>query len=317
MAKTLNVAMIGYGFMGRTHSNAYKQVNDFFDLEYRPVLKVVCGRDADEAAKAFAEKWGYESIETDWRKLDRAQGHRRDRHLHARTTRTPRSRIAAAAAGKMILCEKPLAMDLVEARRWSRRSRRPASPTPSGTTTGASRPSPWPSSSSTRAGSAGSSTTAPTSSRTGRSPPTCPRGAQALWRLDEASAGSGVTGDLLAHCIDTALWLNGADHHGLGHDRDVHQGAQAQPDRARSSRSTIDDACRSSAGSTTARSACSSRPATPAATRPSTPSRSTARRPRSSGTSHDLHRLQYFDHGDDGHLRGWRSIHVTDGDIRT
>ena len=41
MAKPLNIGLIGYGFMGRTHSNAYKRVNDFFDLEYRPTLKAV------------------------------------------------------------------------------------------------------------------------------------------------------------------------------------------------------------------------------------------------------------------------------------
>ncbi|MEO6807940.1 MAG: Gfo/Idh/MocA family oxidoreductase, partial [Isosphaeraceae bacterium] len=64
MPKPLNIALIGYGFMGRTHSNAYKRVNDFFDVEYRPVLKVVCGRSA-ENAQAFATKWGYESAETD------------------------------------------------------------------------------------------------------------------------------------------------------------------------------------------------------------------------------------------------------------
>src|SRR6266436_2918408 len=68
MTKPLNIAMIGYGFMGRAHSNAYRRVNNFFDLEYQPVLKAVCARDKDKA-KAFAEKWGYESIETDWRKL--------------------------------------------------------------------------------------------------------------------------------------------------------------------------------------------------------------------------------------------------------
>ena len=66
--KPLNIGLVGYGFMGRTHSNAYKRVNDFFDVPYRPVLKAVCGRTAD-GAKAFAEQWGYESVETDWRKL--------------------------------------------------------------------------------------------------------------------------------------------------------------------------------------------------------------------------------------------------------
>src|SRR5881628_2318834 len=66
--KKLNIGLIGYGFMGRTHSNAYRKVNNFFDLEYRPVLKAVCARDKEKAS-AFASQWGYESVETDWRKL--------------------------------------------------------------------------------------------------------------------------------------------------------------------------------------------------------------------------------------------------------
>ena len=112
MAKPLNIGLIGYGFMGRTHSNAYKRVNDFFDLQYRPVLKAVCGRTA-EGAKAFADKWQYESIETDWRKLIA----RKD--IDAVDICTPNNThaeiaIAAAEAGKMVLCEKPLSMDLVE-----------------------------------------------------------------------------------------------------------------------------------------------------------------------------------------------------------
>src|SRR5690348_4940247 len=68
MAKPLKVGLIGYGFMGRAHSNAYRKVGHFFDLEYQPVLKAVCGRSA-ESAKIFADRWGYESVETDWRKL--------------------------------------------------------------------------------------------------------------------------------------------------------------------------------------------------------------------------------------------------------
>ena len=54
--------------MGRTHSNAFGKVNQFFDLDHRPVLKAVCARN-EANVKAFAEQWGYESIETDWRKL--------------------------------------------------------------------------------------------------------------------------------------------------------------------------------------------------------------------------------------------------------
>ena len=54
MSKPLNIAMIGYGFMGRAHSNAYSKVNHFFDLQHRPVLKAVCARSTDKA-KEFAD----------------------------------------------------------------------------------------------------------------------------------------------------------------------------------------------------------------------------------------------------------------------
>src|SRR6185369_10218185 len=112
MTKALNIGMIGYGFMGRAHSNAYRRVNNFFDLEYRPVLKAVCARD-EKKAKAFAEKWGYESVETDWKTLLA----RKD--IDAVDVCTPNNlhkeiSIAAAKAGKAILCEKPLAMDVAE-----------------------------------------------------------------------------------------------------------------------------------------------------------------------------------------------------------
>ena len=66
--KPLNIGTIGYGFMGRAHSNAYRKVNNFFPLDYRPVLKAACGRDRAKVQQ-FADTWGYESIETDWRKL--------------------------------------------------------------------------------------------------------------------------------------------------------------------------------------------------------------------------------------------------------
>ena len=66
--KPLNIGMIGYGFMGRAHTNGYCKVSNFFDLEYEPVLKAACARNA-EKVQAFADNWGYESIETDWRAL--------------------------------------------------------------------------------------------------------------------------------------------------------------------------------------------------------------------------------------------------------
>ncbi|HEY7117408.1 MAG TPA: Gfo/Idh/MocA family oxidoreductase, partial [Tepidisphaeraceae bacterium] len=107
--KDLRIGMIGYGFMGRAHSNGYRRVNNFFDLEYRPVLKAVAARDQAKA-RQFADKWGYESVETDWRKLvDR-------KDIDAVDICTPNNlhkeiALACAAAGKMILCEKPLAMN--------------------------------------------------------------------------------------------------------------------------------------------------------------------------------------------------------------
>src|SRR3954451_14177588 len=117
MAKTLNIGMIGYGFMGRAHSNGYTKVGHFFDLPLQPVLKAACGRDR-EKTQAFASQWGYESVETDWRRLIE----RKD--IDAIDICTPNNThaeiaLAAAAAGKMILCEKPLAMNAPEALRMT------------------------------------------------------------------------------------------------------------------------------------------------------------------------------------------------------
>ena len=100
--KNLNIGLIGYGFMGRTHSNGYKRVSDFFpDLQHRPVLKAVCGRTEDRT-KAFAEQWGFESYETDWRELIKRED------IDAVDICTPNDQhsevaIAAAEAGKMVL----------------------------------------------------------------------------------------------------------------------------------------------------------------------------------------------------------------------
>ena len=112
--KTLNIGLVGYGFMGRTHSNAFLQAPRFFDLAYKPVLKAVCARNPDRL-KGFASNWGYESVETDWRALvarddidiiDIASPN----DTHAEIA------IAAARAGKMVLCEKPLGRTAGEAK---------------------------------------------------------------------------------------------------------------------------------------------------------------------------------------------------------
>src|SRR5687768_12199598 len=104
--KTLNIGLIGYGFMGRTHSNAFLQAPRYFDLPHRPVLKAVAARNADRV-KAFAANWGYESYETDWRKLVE----RKDIDLVDIASPNDTHHeiaLAAAKAGKMVMCEKPL-----------------------------------------------------------------------------------------------------------------------------------------------------------------------------------------------------------------
>jgi len=66
--KKLKIGVVGCGFMGRTHSNAFLKVNHFFDAQHEPVLACVCARSAERAQK-FAETWGYGAIETDWRRM--------------------------------------------------------------------------------------------------------------------------------------------------------------------------------------------------------------------------------------------------------
>ena len=110
----VNIALIGYKFMGKAHSNAFRQVRRFFPGKLVPRLKVICGRDR-AGLKAAAQRFGWEEIETDWEKVVR----RKDidivdvstpGHLHHSMV------LAAARAKKHIICEKPLGNTLKEAR---------------------------------------------------------------------------------------------------------------------------------------------------------------------------------------------------------
>ena len=207
MAKELRIGMIGYGFMGRAHSNAYKRLNDFFPVEHRPVLKAVCARSPDKA-KAFADNWGYERIESDWRKVVAAPdidlidiGSPNDTHYDIA--------LAAARNKKMILCEKPLAMDLRQAEEMTKAVEKAGVPNMV-----------W--FNYRRVPSIALAKQIIDEGRIGQAfhyratylqdwtiSPEVPQGGAGLWRLDADVAGSGVTGDLLAHSIDTAMWLNG------------------------------------------------------------------------------------------------------------
>jgi predicted dehydrogenase len=114
MPKTLNIGMIGYKFMGRAHSNAWLKADKFFDLKARPVMKVICGRDRTGVMNACS-RWGWSQFATDWREVVD------DPTIDIIDINTPNDThaeiaIAAAKARKAILCEKPLAMDVKQAR---------------------------------------------------------------------------------------------------------------------------------------------------------------------------------------------------------
>ena len=307
----LRIGMVGYGFMGRAHSNGYSQANHFFDLKYRPVLQAVCARNP-EKAQAFADTWGYQSIETDWRKLVE----RKD--IDAIDICTPNNlhkeiAIAAAKNGKMILCEKPLSMNVAEGEEmvaavekagvantvWYNYRRVPA-------VTMAKQ--------------------LIDEGKLGRIfhyravflqdwtiSEDVPQGGTATWRLDAEAAGSGVTGDLLAHCIDTAIWLNGnIDCVTAMTETFVKERMHAETGKKEAVH--IDDAAaflaRFENGSL----------ATFESTRYARGHKAlytleiNGEHASIKWDLHDLHRLSYFEHRDEGKMRGWRSIHVSDGD---
>src|SRR6266498_474576 len=111
--RKLNIALIGYGFMGRAHSNAWRQVRSFFDVPCEPILKVICGRDEARVSKA-AHRFGWEKHSTSWEDVVA----RKDIDLvdicSPGDTHLPIT-VAAAHERKFIFCEKPLANTLTGA----------------------------------------------------------------------------------------------------------------------------------------------------------------------------------------------------------
>jgi predicted dehydrogenase len=310
MTRPLNIGMIGYGFMGRAHTNGYKRVGDFFpELQHRPVLKAACARSADKI-QAFASQWGYESTETDWRKLvERKDIDAVDicvpNNLHKEIA------LAAAASKKMILCEKPLSMNAADGEEmcravekagvantvWYNYRRVPAVTLAKNLIT---------------------------EGRLGKIfhyranflqdwtiSADLPQGGTALWRLDVAAAGSGVTGDLLAHCIDTAIWLNGSI-------RDVNAMTETFIKERKHNltgkveKVGIDDACAFLCHFANGSLGLFESTRYARGHKALNTFEINGEKASIKWDLHDLHRLEYFDHGDAGKLRGWRSIHVTD-----
>jgi predicted dehydrogenase len=200
--KQLNVAMIGQGFMGRAHSNAFHQVGHFCEPSYDLRLKLICGRNQPQL-ETTAERWGWEEIATDWK----AAVERKDidvvdictpNYLHAPIA------IAAAQAGKMVLCEKPLAMSVAEAEQmanaaqnvptlvWFNYRRVPAIALAKKLVDDGKLGQIY----HYRATYLQSWGADPVKSD--------------AWRFRQSEAGSGAIGDLLSHSIDLALMLNGS-----------------------------------------------------------------------------------------------------------
>ncbi|MDR2440039.1 MAG: Gfo/Idh/MocA family oxidoreductase [Planctomycetaceae bacterium] len=114
MTDTLNVALIGQGFMGRSHSNAWGQVNKFFDPPIKPVKHTVYGMEA-ENPKKFAEKWGWKNASTNWEILVKSPEIGLVDIVTPNFMHSPPAK-AAVAAGKPCACEKPISGTLTEAR---------------------------------------------------------------------------------------------------------------------------------------------------------------------------------------------------------
>lgn len=312
MKKKLNIGLIGYGFMGRTHSNAYHKVKHFFDIPYNPVLKVVCGL-VEEEAKAFAEKWEYESYVTDWHKVINDENIDVveicvPNNLHAEIA------IAAAKAGKAICCEKPLALNVPQAEEMVKVVEKAGVPN-------------LVSFNYRRVPAVTLAKMLIDEGRLGRIfhyranflqdwtiSTDVPQGGMGTWRLDVKAAGSGVTGDLLAHCIDTAMWHNGliTDVSAMT-ETFVKERMHAETGKVEPV--GIDDACtfichydNGSLGNFES-------------TRYARGHKAlytfeiNGEKASIAWDLHDLHRLSYFDHSDDSIVRGWRSVHVTDGDM--
>jgi predicted dehydrogenase len=310
--KELRIGLIGCGFMGRTHSNGYNRVPNFFpELEYRPVLKVACARNKGKAS-AFAAQWGYESFETDWKKVvERNDIDAIDicapNDMHAEIA------IAAAEGGKMVLTEKPLSRTLDEGKRMVEAVKKAGV-----------KNSVW--YNYRRVPAVTLAKQIIDSGKLGKIfhyranflqdwtiSADVPQGGEGLWRMDAAVAGSGVTGDLLAHCIDTAMWLNGGIKDVTAMTETFVKERMHQL-TGKMEKVTIDDACsflchfdNGSLG--LFESTRYARGHKALYTFEINGEHASIR-----WDLHDLNRLEYFDHADDSIVRGWRSIHVTDGD---
>ena len=309
--KPLNIGMVGYGFMGRAHSNAYRRVGNFFDLDYQPVLKAACGRNK-KAVKAFADTWGYELVETDWKEMLKRDDIDavdicvpNDLHVEIAT--------AAAKAGKIVLCEKPLARDAKEGERMVKAVEK------AGVANMVWYNYRWIPAVTLIKQVVGSG-------RLGKIfhyranflqdwtiSPDVPQGGPGTWRLDIAAAGSGVTGDLIAHCVDTAIWINGPIRN-LTAMTETFVKKRKHAETGKVQEVGIDDAAAVLSHFDNGSLGLFESTRYARGHKALYTLEINGEKGSFMWNLHDLNYVQWFDHSVEGRLRGWTSILVTDGE---
>ena len=307
MTNTLPIALIGQRFMGRAHSNAWRQAPKFFDLPVRPTLHTIAGRDA-ESLSQFAEQWGWENTTTDWRTIAD------DPEVGLVDIATPNDvhegpAIAMLEAGKHVACEKPLSSTLAGARRmrdaaaaaegktfvWFNYRRCPAVALMHELV---------------REGRIGDVLHVRGTYLQSWGGPETPM----LWRFDASRAGSGAHGDLNAHIVDMARFVTGhevARVHGAIEKTFV---KERKMDDGSLAKSTVDDVVVFLA--TLTNGATASFEASRLAI-----GHLNANTLEINGTKgsvrfdfEDMNVLQFIDGTEDARLRGWRRIMCTDAE---
>jgi len=206
MKKEIRVGLIGHQFMGKAHSNAFRNADVLYDLPVKITMKCVCAKDTDENLRAFADNFGWEEIESDWRKLVTRDD------IDLISVATPgflhhEMAVEAARNGKHVLCEKPLANTLAEAEEMLAEAEKAG----------------------VRHCCGYSYRSTPAlalakrfvdEGKIGRIFHVHARYAQdwivdpnfaMLWRFDKKLAGSGALGDICAHSVDAARFVTGAE----------------------------------------------------------------------------------------------------------
>ena len=233
--RTIRVGMVGYKFMGKVHSHAYRDVGMFFDMDAGYEMKAICGRD-EQGVRDAASRFGWESWETDWRRLVARDD------IDMVDINTPNDShkeiaLAAIANGKHVLCEKPLALNLADAREMLEAAEKAG----------------------VKHGVFFNYRFLPAvqlakkiidEGRIGEIhhyraaylqdwliDPNAPM----AWRLRKETSGSGAHGDINAHCIDLARFLIGEFDRVVGHSRTFVK-ERPWPDGSGKGEVTVDDA---------------------------------------------------------------------------